>query len=95
MTIRYKGWLSVVAMAVLVFIGINLPFLSRGGITTGPHRYLQVGVTGWLQLHQQVDRWSVEEVDFRLLAAEVCIAILLTWILSKACTLFRDERPAA
>ena len=93
MTARIKGWLSFIIMTVLVFIGMNLPFLC-GGVTTGPNRWVELGVTGWLQLHQQVDRWSVEEFDFRRLAAEVCIAILLTWMLSKAVTRFRHERHA-
>jgi hypothetical protein len=68
-------------MMVLIFIVLNL--VSWGGVSTGPHLYLDLAF-GWLKLHRYGDRWSVEHFDFRMLIVAVLISVLLTWAFSKA-----------
>jgi hypothetical protein len=74
-------------MTVLIFIGLNL--LALVSISTGSDVHLHVGVTGWLQLHRSQGSWSVEHVSVLGLAVQLCLAILLTWILS---TVLRRRR---
>jgi hypothetical protein len=84
MTKSVKDVCSFATMALLIFVATNIPSLM-GGVTTGPNRYVEVGIGGfgWLRLHQDGSRWSVEDVDFRMLLAELLIAATLTWLLSK------------
>ena len=78
-----KDCISFVTMTVLMFIGINLPFLM-GGVSTGPNVDYFLGVTGWLWVHREGKGFSIEHIYFSALAAELCLAVSLTWILSKA-----------
>ena len=77
---RFKDRFSFVTMAALVFIALNL--LLWACISTGPHAYLQLGLTGWLELHRYQSSWSVEHVSVVGLAIEIGLAFILTWILS-------------
>jgi hypothetical protein len=67
-------------MTLVVFTGMTL--LLWGGISTGPHTYSQLGLTGWLTLHRYGDSWSFDHVEFAPLILELGLAALLTWILA-------------
>src|SRR5262245_8090646 len=71
---------SFATMAVLIFIALNL--LLSGGFSTGPHVYVHLGLTDWLELHRYQGSWSVENIGVLRLLLEICLAVLLTWILS-------------
>ena len=79
---RFQDSFSFATMTVLIFMGLNL--LLTGWMSTGPHLYLQLGLTGWLELHRYRGDWLVEHVGVLRLLAEICLAVVLTWILSKA-----------
>lgn len=85
---------SFATMVVLVFIATSIPSLW-GGVSTGPHLYIDVGLFGWMRLHRYGTAWSVEQVDVRFLIADICIAILLTWGLSKMLARHSHENTTA
>ncbi|MBI5388178.1 MAG: hypothetical protein HZA90_26230 [Verrucomicrobia bacterium] len=81
MTKPVEKSLSFAAMALVVFSGMTL--LVWGGISTGPHTYFQLGLTGWLTLHRYRNSWSLDRVEPVLLVVELGLAMLLTWILAR------------
>ena len=83
MKVSSNRFVRFAIVAVLVFSGINLPFLM-GGVSTGPNVDYFLGVTGWLCVHRGGNGFSVEHIYFSSLTAELCLAVSLTWILSKA-----------
>jgi len=83
MKVSSNRFVRFAIVAVLVFSGINLPFLM-GGVSTGPNVDYFLGVTGWLWVHREGKGFSIEHIHFSALAAELGLAVSLTWILSKA-----------
>ncbi len=77
-----KDCISFVTMTVLMFIGINLPFLM-GGVSSGPNVDSFLGMTGWLWLHRGSEGVSIERVYLLRLPIEIGLAVFLTWILSR------------
>jgi hypothetical protein len=77
-----KHVVSFATMTLLVFVATSIPSLW-GGVSSGPNLDIDVGVFGWMRLHRFGTRWSIEGVDARFLIADIFIAILLTWGLSK------------
>lgn len=87
MTPQARNRFSFVVMMILVFMGANL--LLVGEISTGPHRYISFGITGWFRLHRYGEtwlpqglRWSIESVSIVGFWLEVAVACLLTGFLS-------------
>ena len=77
---RFQDRFSFATMAALVFIVVNL--LLWVSFSTGPHVYLHLGLTGWLELHRYQGSWSVEHLRVVGLAVEIGQSLLLTWMLS-------------
>ena len=73
--------ISFVVMVVLIFVVGNI--LGTVSVSTRPHLYLSLPFD-WLQLHRHGDSWSIEHFDFRMLSVAVLIAVLVTWVVSKA-----------
>ena len=94
MTQSIKSVVSFATMVILVFIATCIPSLW-GGVSTGPHLYIDVGLFGWMRLHRYGTRWLIEDVDVRFLIADICIAILLTWALSKILARHKHDRKTA
>ena len=79
MTKSVRDALSFMLMAALIFIALNLFFLSY--LSTGPHRFVTFGFIGWLRIHQNLSGTTVESISIAPLAFEVCLALTITTLL--------------
>src|ERR1700720_2110006 len=76
------AWFAVTT--VLIFAGVNLPFVISRIPENKSSPPCIVGMTGWLWVNLGTEGPYVERVFIARLAGEILFAACATWILSKA-----------
>jgi len=79
MTEAFRDRLSLAVMGVLVFITLNF-ILCDDVSLSAPEEDLSFG---WLAFHRHGVTWSFEHFHLCSLVLEICVAVGLTWLLSK------------